>query len=423
MEHPMDAFLGYVEAHEETMRVLFRSLPEDHRRRYAATEALKIGYGGVCYIARTLGISRRTIYTGIKELEAMRADDPQHPKRPSGGAKRIRRPGGGRPKKREQTPGLEATVEDILEAHSAGSPTDPRVRWTDLKPTRLAAELTARGFALCPNTAADLLAEAGFRRRSLAKELPCGPIEAAERDAQFNHIAAVRRAAHARGIPVFSVDTKKKEPLGTLHRPGQCYSSDVQYVYDHDYRYLAEGVLIPHGVYDDGDNTGFLTLGTSHETSAFICDAIALAWEEDRRERYPKAKEIVLLFDAGGANAARSKRLKEDLFHLSERLGLRLHVLHYPPYTSKWNPIEHRLFSQVERSFRGVMLDSAQTALAAVERTTTATGLRVTGRILEKVYALSQKCTQGFLQLFDKVIQPETTLGKWNYIVDAHGAA
>jgi hypothetical protein len=132
-------------------------------------------------------------------------------------------------------------------------------------------------------------------------------------------------------------------------------------------------------------------------------------------------REIVLVFDAGGANAARSKRRKEDLFHLSARLGLRLHVLHYPPYTSKWNPIEHRLFSQVERSLRGVMLDSPQTALAAVERTTTATGLRVTGRILDKVYALGQKCTPGFLHLIDKVIRPEPTLGKWNYIVDANG--
>jgi hypothetical protein len=417
----MNEFRGYEEAHEDAMGLYYRSLPEDHRRRYAAIEALKIGFGGIAYVARVLGMSRRTIYAGIRELEAMCNDDPNHPRRPSGDDKRIRRPGGGRPKVTERQAGLEETVEDVLEAHSAGSPTDDTVRWTDLKPMQLSRELIQRGYEIGRNTAARLLDRAGYRRRSLRKELITGHVDPVERDQQFRHIDALRRQARERGVPVLCVDTKKKESLGNLSRRGQCYSTDVQYVYDHDYRHLATGVLVPHGVYDYFDNAGFITLGTSRETSAFVCDAIALVWEEDRRLRYPDANEIMLTFDAGGANAVRSTRFKEDLIALSQRLGLPLRIAHYPPYTSKWHPIEHRLFSQVERTWRGVILDSPETALETVRRTRTQTGLTVKARLLDTVYELGRKCSDTFNDIKDKFIRQDTVLGKWNYVVDAKG--
>lgn len=410
----MNEFRGYEEAHEDAMGLYYRSLPEDHRRRYAAIEALKIGFGGIAYVARVLGMSRRTIYAGIRELEAMCNDDPNHPRRPSGDDKRIRRPGGGRPKVTERQAGLEETVEDVLEAHSAGSPTDDTVRWTDLKPMQLSRELIQRGYEIGRNTAARLLDRAGYRRRSLRKELITGHVDPVERDQQFRHIDALRRQARERGVPVLCVDTKKKESLGNLSRRGQCYSTDVQYVYDHDYRHLATGVLVPHGVYDYFDNAGFITLGTSRETSAFVCDAIALVWEEDRRLRYPDADEIMLTFDAGGANAVRSTRFKEDLIALSQRLGLPLRIAHYPPYTSKWHPIEHRLFSQVERTWRGVILDSPETALETVRRTRTQTGLTVKARLLDTVYELGRKCSDTFNDIKDKFIRQDTVLGKWN---------
>lgn len=418
----MNEFHGYDPAHEEFMRVYHRSLPEDHRRRYAAIEALKIGFGGITYVARVLGMSRRTIYTGIDELEAMRAGDPEHPQRPSGEAQRIRRPGGGRAKVEQRQAGLEETLEAILDAHSAGSPTDARVRWTDLKPMQLSQELLRRGYQIARNTAAKLLDRAGYRRRSLRKELATGRVDPHERDRQFRNIDALRRHAHEQGNPVLCIDTKKKEPLGNLYRPGQCYSSDEQEVYDHDYRHLATGVLVPHGVYDYFNNAGFITLGTSHDTGAFICDAIALAWEEDRKACYPEAKEILLTFDAGGGNSIRSTRFKEDLMGLSERLGLPLRVAHYPPYTSKWNPIEHRLFSQVERSWRGIILDSPETALETVQRTQTQTGLTVKARILDTVYELGRKCSNRFKEIKDEFIRHDAVLGKWNYVVDASGA-
>lgn len=417
----MNEFRGYNQDHEEFMRIYCRSLPEDHRRRYAALEALKIGFGGIAYVARVLGMSRRTVYTGIRELEAMGHGDSDLPQRPSGGPERIRRPGGGRPKATQSQTGLEETLEEVLEAHSAGSPTDADVRWTELKPKQLAQKLLHRGYQIGRNTAAKLLAGAGYRRRSLRKELITGHVDPHERDQQFQYLDTLRRQARARGIPVLCVDTKKKERLGALHRRGQCYSRDAQYVYDHDYRHLATGILVPHGVYDYHDNTGFITLGTSRETSAFVCDAIALAWQEDRAKRYPHATEILLTFDCGGANAARSLRFKEDLIALSARLGLRLRVAHYPPYTSKWHPIEHRLFSHVERSLSGVMLDSPQTALEAVQRTQTQTGLTVKARLLDTVYEVGRKCSETFRDIKDKFIRHDTVFGKWNYVVDANG--
>jgi hypothetical protein len=419
----MNEFSGYEPAHEEAMRLYCRSLPEDHRRRYAAVEALKIGYGGVAYVSRVLGMSRRTIHTGMRELKQMREGDPDHPQRPSGDAGRVRRPGGGRPPITEREPSLASTLHEVLDARSAGSPTDERVRWTDLKPLQLAQELLDHGFSICRNTAAALLERAGFRRRALCKELITGYVDPVERDQQFRHIAALRRLAGWHGTPVLSIDTKKKEPFGTLHRPGQCYSTGPQAVFDHDFIHLANGKLVPHGVYDVVANVGFITLGTSRETSAFICDAIALAWEVTFRKMYPHATELVLLCDCGGANAARSLRFKEDLIELAKRLGLALRIVHYPPYTSKWNPIEHRLFSQVERTWSGVMLDSPETALETVERTHTQTGLRVSARILDKVYEIGRACSETFRETKDQFIRHDPVRGQWNYVVDANGFA
>jgi len=419
----MSEFHGYDEEHEDTMRLYCASLPEDHRRRYAAVEALKIGRGGITYVAKVLGMSRRTIYTGIRELEAMDTGDGSPPRRPSGDAKRIRRPGGGRPRATERQPGLEQAAEDILEAHSAGSPTDANVVWTDLKPMQLAGELLRRGYEIGRNGAAQLLKRAGYRRRSLRKELITGVVDPHQRNQQFEHIDTLRRQARGQGNPVLCVDTKKKERLGWLHRPGQCYSTDVQCVYDHDFRHLASGLLVPHGIYDYFANVGFMTLGTSRETSAFICEAIASTWEEHLCSRYGRCTEIVLTFDCGGANAARSLRFKEDLVALSARLGLPLRVAHYPPYTSKWHPIEHRLFSHVERSLRGVILDSHETALEAIQRTSTEAGLHVKARILDKIYDIGRKCSDGFRDIKDKFIRHDETLGQWNYVINANGVS
>jgi hypothetical protein len=414
----MNKFSGYTEAQEQEMRVFFRSLPEDHRRRYAAVEAHKIGFGGIAYISQVLGVARGTIYDGLRELAQM--SESEDPHRPSGEG-RIRRPGAGRPKETACRGGLEAAAQEVLETHSAGSPTDAQVKWTDLKPLAFAVALGQRGYEVCRNTAADLLEGAGFAPRKLRKELITGYVDPGERNRQFEHIAALRASYQERGLPVFGVDTKKKELLGLLHRPGACYSTGAQKVYDHDYRHLATGVAIPQGIYDYAENFGFLTLGTSHETGALITDALARCWHWYGRFRYPQAKELLLTFDAGGANSVRSPLFREDLLTLSERLGLRLRIAHYPPYTSKWHPIEHRLFSQVEGALRGIIPDSIETVRAAIQRTTTQTGLRVKTYILEKVYPLGRKCSAVFKDIQDAYILRHDFLGKWNYTVDAAG--
>lgn len=411
-------FQRYDEEHEETMRLYCRSLPEDHRRRYAGVEALKLGRGGLTYIAQMLGMSRRTVYRGIRELEAMAEDD--SPTRPSGGPERIRRRGAGRPRLFRQ-PGLMSAAGHILDAHTAGSPTDPEVFWTALNPARLVKELARWGFDVSRHTGARLLDWSGYRRRALRKELITGQVDPQERDQPFQFIAQQRRLAQAQGAPQLCVDTKKKERLGSLQRPGTCDGTAAQRVFDHDDPSLATATVVPHGVYDPVANEGFLTLGNSRETGDFVCDAIALAWESHFAARYPNATEVFLTFDAGGANAARSWRFKEDLVALSRRLGLRLRVAHDPPYPSKWHPIEHRLFSQVERSLRGQILDTPDTVLRAVQRTTTKTGLRVVARLLDKVYKTGRQCSEAFHVIKDQFIRHNETLGKWNDVVDANG--
>lgn len=290
------------------------------------------------------------------------------------------------------------------------------------KPLQLAQRLLEHGLEVSRNTAAALLDQAGFRRRALCKELIAGDVDPHEREHQFRHIAALRRLARQRGLPVLSIDTKKKESLGTLHRPGQCYSSAPQVVFDHDLSHLADGRLVPHGAYDVHANVGFITLGTSCENNAFVCDAIALAWEHLFRA-YPDATELILLCDCGGANAARSLRFKEDVIDVARHLGVRVRIAHYPPYTSKWNPIEHRLFSQVERAWSGAMLDSVETALNSVESIRTQSGLRVSARILDKVYEIGGKCSDTFCDIKDQFIRHDDVRGQWNYVIDANGFA
>jgi hypothetical protein len=213
----------------------------------------------------------------------------------------------------------------------------------------------------------------------------------AQRNAQFEYIAQGRLAALAAGWPVLSIDTKKRELLGPFYRPGWLYSPVRRRVYDHDFPSYADGVVIPHGIYDLRYNRGYLHLGTSHDTSAFACDCLGLWWHNHGRLLYPQAEEIVLLCDGGGSNAARTYLFKADLQALADRLDKTFRVLHYPPYCSKWNPIEHRLFAHVSRACRGMVLDSLATAKALMEQTRTRTGLRVKVEVVDTVYPTGRK--------------------------------
>ena len=219
-----------------------------------------------------------------------------------------------------------------------------------------------------------------FHRRGLFKSLAMGHF--AQRDAQFAYIAAVKGDYLARGLPVLSIDTKKRELIGPFHRYGCLYRQARQRVYDHDFPRFADGVVIPHGIYDLRHNRGYVQLGTSHDTSAFACDSLALWWEHDGQRLYPAAEEILLLCDGGGSNSARTYLFKVDLQALANRLGQAFRVLHYPPYCSKYNPIEHRLFPHLSRACRGMVLSSVELVQWLMNQAGTRTGLQVVVEIL-----------------------------------------
>lgn len=266
------------------------------------------------------------------------------------------------------------------------------MRWTNLSQRDIADRLRAVGYDISSRIVAQLLEAQDFHRRQLFKSLPMGHF--AERDAQFAYLGQVKRDTLAAGLPLLSIDTKKRELLGPFYRYGWLYSQVRRRVYDHDFPRFADGVVIPHGIYDLRHNRGYVHLGTSHDTSAFACDCLGLWWEGHGRQLYPDAQEIVLLCDGGGSNSARTYLFKADLQALADRIGRTFRVLHYPPYCSKWNPIEHRLFPHLSRACRGMVLSSLELVQRLLERAGTRTGLQVVVQIVRTEYATGRSVSE-----------------------------
>lgn len=416
----MNRFPGYDSATEERMRIFYRTLKEDDRRRYAALEAMKIGYGGVAYVARVLGCSPMTIDAGMVEIRNLEKCKPED-RQPPSGPNRTRRPGGGRNRKIDGDKGenLNRTFDDVIGPHTAGSPTDPNLKWTDLRPFQISIIMANKGVDASPYIVKQLLEEREYRRRSPRKELITGNVDPIRRNDQFNHIFELEEKCLDNGIPVLSVDTKKKEPIGPFRRPGAGWSTEERKVYDHDFRHLAIGVGVPHGIYDVGENFGFINIGTSAETSEFVTESIARWYYWHGQYIYPNAEEVMITFDAGGANGIHSNIFKEDMINLSAKLNLKFRVCHYPPYTSKWHIIEHRLFPHVERSLGGLVLDSFERLRQSVANTVTSTGLWLKAYILDKVYEIGRECSAHFEELMDLYFQADEREPEWNYVVDA----
>jgi Rhodopirellula transposase DDE domain len=249
------------------------------------------------------------------------------------------------------------------------------------------------------------------------KVIAIGKSHPEDRNAQFENIAKLRLLYESAGWPVLSVDTKKKEFLGALYRDGKLYSEHGQALkrFDHDFPYLAEGKVVPHGIYDLQNNSGFLTIGTSAETPAFIAASLGLWWNYRGRFDYGGRNQVLLLMDSGGANACRSIEFKHEMLKLATRTGLTIRIAHYPPYCSKWNPIEHRLFPHVTRSLQGIYLDSAETVKCCInERATTKTGLETRAYVLDKVFERGVKEEAPLPSSFPLIRSPE--LPEWNYI-------
>lgn len=285
------------------------------------------------------------------------------------------------------------------------------VKWTNLSRRQIARRLAAMGTPAGRNIVSQLLREHGYRRRKAQKKTTMGRRHP-DRNARFENIARLKREYLAAGLPVISLDTKKKELLGNFYRDGTIDTQGTIATNDHDFTSAGSGVVIPHGLYDIGQDRGFLHLNTSHDTSELACDSLAAWWDRHGRVDYPEAKKLLVLCDGGGSNGATRYVFKEELQKLANRLGIEIRVAHYPPYCSKYNPIEHRLFPHVTRACRGVILHTPETVQYYMAKTETTTGLKVTVRILERVYATGRRCTAGFKKAMKIVF--DSYLPKWN---------
>lgn len=386
---------------EYQMQSLHSSLNERDRRRYAAVESEKLGRGGIRYISELLGCDDETIRQGRAELRDAA----------SMGMKRIRRPGGGRKSALEKIEGLDAAFLKVLSQHTAGSPTEETVKWTHLSRPEIAELLQGEGISVSVTVVDQLLERHDYRKRKAQKRLSTGSHP--QRNEQFENIEVLVEVYQEMGNPVLSMDTKKKERIGLLYRDGQLYTQGEIQVYDHDWPSLGTGVAIPHGLYDLGLNQGYIQIGTSHDTSEFACDSVLHWWEHYGSKHYSNANSILLLCDGGGSNGSRQYLFKQDLQRLSNRIGVEIRIAHYPPYTSKYNPIEHRLFCHVSRAYEGVIFDSVETMRVLIEKTKTQKGLTVFATILDGVYQVGRKVTQEFKETMEIIF--DEYLPKWNY--------
>lgn len=299
----------------------------------------------------------------------------------------------------------------MLQDRTAGDPMRREVRWTDLTYEQIAGHLAVAGAPVSVPVVKQLLRKHGYVTRKAQKSETMGTHP--DRNRQFENIARLKQEYLGADNPIVSMDTKKKELIGNFYRAGHLLTRGGIKTFDHDFPSFASGVIIPHGLYDVKRNDAQVNLGISHDTGEFACDSIERWWESRGRALYPRATSILLLCDGGGSNSSTQYLFKEDLQRLVDRLGIEIRVAHYPPYCSKYNPIEHRLFPHVTRACQGVIFESVALVKELMEKTRTSTGLRVTVGILDKVYQTGRKYAAGFKETM-KIVFDEI-LPKWNY--------
>ena len=345
-------------------------LTERQRRVWLGVEARELGSGGVRIVADAVGVSPDTVRRGRDEL-----DDPQPLE-----VGRSRAPGGGRRRAEARDPGLVGALDELVDPESRGDPMTP-LRWTCKSLRGLAAELGNRGHPASATLVARLLHEAGYSLQANAKTLE--GTQNPDRDAQFQHIHDTAAGFLAAGDPVVSIDCKKKELVGQFKNGGKQWrpAGEPERVNVHDFMDHQLGKAIPYGVYNIGDNTGWVSVGVDHETAAFAVNTLRSWWNAVGRSTYPAATRLLINADSGGANGNRRRAWKTELAALAAETGLQISVCHLPPGTSKWNKIEHRLFSQITRNWRGRPLASHETIINLIGATTTTTGLTVTAQL------------------------------------------
>lgn len=308
-------------------------------------------------------------------------------------------------------PKLAENFAEVVAEHTAGDPVHEDVKWTNLTQQQIAAGLDAAGAPVSVSVVRKLLRRFNYKRRKPSKVLPLG--RHPDSNAQFENIARLKRKFLRAGQPAISMDTKKKELLGNFARPGTLYSQAAVQVYDHDFGGRSRGVVIPHGIYDLARNRGHVTLGTSHDTCQFAIDSLLLWWQTQGQAAYQEARELLILCDGGGSNGSRVKLFKAELQRFADRTRWSIRVAHYPPYKSKYNPIEHRMFPHVDRSFRGVILRTAETVRDLIATTTTAGGLEVAASLLTNTYHTGLQLTAEIAATLRHL--PDKLLPLWNY--------
>lgn len=388
---------------EQRLSRVWPHLNERARRMIAATEALQLGYGGVTLVSRACGMSRVTITRGIHELDAVPLE-----------AGRIRRSGAGRPSVARRDPGLPGSLEALVEPLARGDPESP-LRWTCKSTRALAGELTAQRHPVSHETVAQLLRQMdyslqGNRKTEEGNDHP-------DRDAQFRYINEQVADALRRAEPVISVDTKKKEIVGNYENQGRQWlpKRSPRHVQGHDFPGPLVPRAYPYGIYDLGRNSGFVNVGTDHDTGAFAVASIRGWWRAEGRRLYPKARQLLITADGGGSNGYRLRLWKLELQKLADATSLAIRVCHFPPGTSKWNKVEHRLFSFITSNWRGEPLRDYETIVRLIAGTTTAKGLSVICRLDRRKYPAGRRISD---QEFASVhIEPQPFHGEWNYII------
>jgi hypothetical protein len=397
-----------IDAIKRKYQLLCAVLDERSRRLWAATEASELGYGGIVAVAKATGLSERTIRRGYQDVQSLRPTRVLSPGR-------QRCPGGGRKPLQTHDPALMAALEALVEPTTRGDPMSP-LRWTCKSTRKLAQALRSQGHPSSHTTVAHLLTELGYSLQGTRKtqEGRAHP----DRDAQFHYINTQVKAFQKAGQPVISVDAKKKELVGDFAIAGQEYHlhGHPEQVRVHNFPDPLLGTVCPYGVYDMTTNTGWVSVGIDHDTAQFAVASIRRWWGHMGRALYPKAGKLLITADGGGSNASRNRLWKVELQGLADETGLRIHVCHFPPGTSKWNKIEHRMFCHITENWRGRPLIDHEVIVQLIGHTTTTAGLAIQAELDQHVYPTGIAISDQEMQALN-LSRAKFHGGDWNYII------
>ncbi len=392
---------------EDTDKLWLKTLSECNevqRRRLAGVKAIEIGRGGVIQVCKLTGMSHHTVIKGMREVRNTKRQP----------IVRIRKEGAGRKSITEKNPEVEKKIENILEENTAGDPMS-KLKWTNKSTYTISNELKNQGQNISEDTAGRIIKSLGYSLQTNIKSKESGSSE--ERDSQFRYINEQVKIFAKKNMPIISVDAKKKELVGNFKNNGKRWmkKGKAEIVNVYDFWFLAKGKAIPYGIYDINMNNGFVNVGIDHNTSEFAVESIRQWWNNIGKKNYPNTKALLICADGGGSNASRSRLWKFYLQKFANKTGLKITVCHFPPGTSKWNKIEHKMFSFISMNWRGKPLINYEVIINLIEGTKTKKGLKIKAKMDRDIYELKQKVSN---KEFEKInIEEHKINSKWNYTI------